>query len=153
MTKDATSSRTDMKYLLTICFVSTIGGFLFGYDTGVISGGIDFIEKQFQLSDAMKGWVTGSVLLGCFIGSAISGKLANRLGRKPLLVLCAGLLLLSAIGSMLPQTATMLVIARLIGGIGVGITAMGSPTYMSEVSPANTAGAWWLCISWRSRLA
>ncbi len=126
--------------MVGICAVTTIGGFLFGYDTAVISGGIDLIEAQFHLSVDMKGWVVSSVLLGCIIGSATSGAVADRFGRKPVLLISSLLLFISAMGSMLAQTVTQLVIVRLIGGLGVGITAMASPMYMSEIAPAHFRG-------------
>jgi len=127
-------------YIAAVCFVTTIGGFLFGYDTAVISGGIDFIERQFALSPDMKGWVVASALLGCIVGSACSGAMADRFGRKSVLLLSSALLLISAVGSMLPQSAVQLVVARMIGGLGIGITATASPMYMSEVSPAHFRG-------------
>ena len=127
-------------YLVGICAVTTIGGFLFGYDTAVISGVIDSIEAQFHLSVDMKGWVVSSVLLGCIIGSATSGAVADRFGRKPVLLMSSLLLFVSAVGSMLAQSVAQLVIVRLIGGLGVGITAMASPMYMSEIAPAHFRG-------------
>ena len=127
-------------YLIGICLVTTIGGFLFGYDTAVISGAVEMITKQFELTPDMTGWVVSSTLLGAIIGSASSGILADRFGRKPVLVFCSFLLLISAIGSMLPQRAMHLVIARMIGGFGVGITALASPMYMSEIAPARFRG-------------
>lgn len=136
----ATSKQKGILYLVGICAVTTIGGFLFGYDTAVISGGIDLIESQFHLSVDMKGWVVSSVLLGCIIGSAASGAIADHFGRKPVLLISSLLLFVSAVGSMLAQTVTQLVIVRLIGGLGVGITAMASPMYMSEIAPAHFRG-------------
>ncbi|MBN1852744.1 MAG: sugar porter family MFS transporter [Pirellulales bacterium] len=129
-----------MGYLAFICLVTTIGGFLFGFDTVVISGGEKLFQAQFGLSDDQLGWVAASAILGCILGSAVSGTWADRFGRKPVLVLCALLLFVSALGSMLAQTSDQLVVARLIGGIGVGITAMASPMYMSETSPARYRG-------------
>ena len=134
------SQQKGILYLAGVCIATTVGGFLFGYDTAVISGGIDFIEQQFSLTDDMKGWVVSSVLFGCIIGSAMSGVMADRFGRKSVLLLSSVLLLLSAAGSMLAQTVTQLIYARLLGGLGVGITAMASPMYMSEISPAHFRG-------------
>ncbi len=113
---------------------------MFGYDTAVISGGEKLFQAQFGLDDLVHGAVVASALLGCIIGAAFSGFLADRFGRKPVLILSSLLLLMSAIGSMLPLTALQLTIARLIGGAGVGITSMASPMYMSEVSPARFRG-------------
>jgi len=127
-------------YLTGICFVTTIGGFLFGYDTAVISGGEKMIQARFQLSDDAIGFTVASAILGCIIGSACSGILTDRFGRKPVLMLSSMLLLGSALGSVVPRMVEQLIAARLIGGLGVGITAMASPMYMSEVSPARFRG-------------
>ncbi len=127
-------------YLVGVCVATTIGGFLFGYDTAVISGCVDFIQRKFELGPDMTGWIVSSVLLGCIIGSAASGAIADRFGRKSVLQLSSVLLLLSAIGSMLAQTVTQLVAVRLLGGLGVGMTAMASPMYMSEIAPAHFRG-------------
>jgi len=127
-------------YLTGICIATTIGGFLFGYDTAVISGCIDFVEAQFSLNPELKGWVVSSVLLGCIVGSAASGTIADRFGRKPVLIVSSFLLLVSAIGSMVAMSVNQLVVFRLVGGLGVGITAMASPMYMSEIAPAYFRG-------------
>lgn len=127
-------------YLVGICVATTIGGFLFGYDTAVISGCIDLIEAQFSLTPELKGWVVSSVLLGCIAGSAASGTIADRFGRKPVLIASSVLLLISAVGSMIALSMNQLVVFRLVGGLGVGITAMASPMYMSEIAPASFRG-------------
>ena len=124
-------------YLYVISFISTIGGFLFGYDTAIISGCNSFLQTQFQLTAAMLGWVVSSALLGTIVGCVVSGLVTDRIGRKNSLILAAFLLTVSAIGSMLvPQftgdiahgwiNSTLgdayawLIIFRMIGGIGVG---------------------------------
>jgi len=137
-------------YLLAISFVASLGGFLFGYDTAIISGCNSFLEAQFDLSKAMVGWVAASALLGTIAGTIIAGTITDRFGRKKALVTAASALILSAVGSMLtPQflaeagtelwitssrdfAFNSLIIFRLIGGIGVGITAAVAPVYISE---------------------
>jgi len=121
-------------YLITICLISTLGGFLFGYDTAVISGTLSFVKTQFEMSNMMEGWFVGSALLGCIIGVAFAGIIADRFGRKKTLILSALLLLISAFGCMLAQNLTILISYRLIGGLGVGIASMLSPLYISEIS-------------------
>jgi SP family arabinose:H+ symporter-like MFS transporter len=145
-------------YLLGISFVSTIGGFLFGYDTAIISGCNSFLEQHFQLSAAELGWVVSSALLGTIFGCIVAGTITDSLGRKKALILAAICLTLSAMGSMLPPqflgdldnahwfTAdvdlafNLLIVMRIIGGIGVGITSVVAPIYISELSLPQSRG-------------
>ena len=145
-------------YLLGISFVSTIGGFLFGYDTAIISGCNSFLEQHFQLSAAELGWVVSSALLGTIFGCIVAGTITDGLGRKKALILAAICLTLSAMGSMLPPqflgdldnahwfTAdvdlafNLLIVVRIIGGIGVGITSVVAPIYISELSLPQSRG-------------
>ena len=131
-------------FLLLIASVSSLGGLLFGYDTGVINGAQFFLSKYFELSDAMKGWVVGSALLGCFAGAIIAGPLSIRIGRKYSLIISAALFTLSAWGSglpsMFPESVTLLVVFRIIGGLGIGIASMNAPMYIAEIAPSNIRG-------------
>lgn len=126
--------------LFFFTFVAAIGGFLFGFDTAVISGTIDALREKFQLSSLMEGWIVSSALLGCIIGAAAAGSLSDRFGRKKILILSGALFLISAIGSAVPQTVMFLIVARVIGGLGVGMASMLSPLYISEYSPASLRG-------------
>ena len=121
-------------YLITICLISTLGGFLFGYDTAVISGTLTFVRTQFQMDALLEGWFVGSALLGCVIGVAFAGIIADRFGRKKALILSAVLLLVSAVGCMIAGDLTVLILYRWIGGLGVGVASMLSPLFISEVS-------------------
>src|SRR5665811_884431 len=114
-------------YLLMITIIGALGGLLFGYDTAVISGAIGFMETKFSLSADMKGWAVSCAIVGCIIGVAIAGYVADRIGRKKTLIITAFLFALSAIGCALSETFTQLVIARMIGGVGVGAASMLSP--------------------------
>lgn len=131
-------------YLILIAVVASLGGFLFGYDTGVINGTQFYFSKYFALEAAMKGWVVGSALLGCFIGAIVAGPLSRMKGRKLSLIISAILFTISAWGSglpgFLPESVTLLVIFRLIGGLGIGIASMNAPMYIAELSPAKTRG-------------
>ena len=145
-------------YLIALSFTASLGGFIFGYDTAIIAGCNSFLQTHFSLSPAMLGWVVSSALLGTILGCIISGAITDRFGRKRALILAALLLSLSAMGSMLtPQfqgnlayplwitsdmdTAfNMLVIARVIGGIGVGITSVVAPIYISELTLPENRG-------------
>ena len=127
-------------YLLFVCLVSTLGGFLFGYDTAVISGTLTFVRKQFVMESLLEGWFVGSALLGCVIGVSFTGIVADFFGRKRALFLSAILLGVSACGCMVSGNLTALIIYRLVGGLGVGIASMLSPLYISEISPPETRG-------------
>lgn len=131
-------------YLLLIVAVSALGGLLFGYDTGVINGAQFYLSKYFDLSDAMKGWVVGSALLGCFVGAIVAAPLSVKIGRKYSLIVSAVLFTFSAWGSglpaILPESVTLLVIFRIIGGIGIGIASMNAPMYIAEIAPSNIRG-------------
>lgn len=131
-------------YLLLITIISALGGLLFGYDTGVINGAQFYLSKYFELSAALKGWVVGSALLGCFIGAIIAGNLSIKIGRKKSLIISAILFAISAFGSGLPsifpETVTMLVVFRIIGGLGIGIASMNAPMYIAEIAPSSIRG-------------
>lgn len=127
-------------YLTLVCFVATLGGLLFGYDTAVIAGAIEYLEQFFTLSPAMKGWMASSALAGCALGAMLAGVLSDHLGRKKVLVLCAILFVISAVGTALPRTQWEFVIYRALGGVGVGAASMTSPMYIAEISPARIRG-------------
>ena len=150
-------------YLISIVMVAVLGGLLFGYDTAVISGaekGLQafFMEsKDFAYSDAWHGFTSASALIGCIIGSAISGFLATNLGRKKSLIIAGLLFFISALGSMDPEflffeygtpTYSLLIMFnfyRVIGGIGVGLASAICPMYIGEVAPSNIRG---MLVSW-----
>jgi len=127
-------------YVTLICFTAGLGGFLFGFDTAVISGAINFLRNQFHLSASMEGWLMSSALLGCVFGAAIAGYLSDKYGRKKVLLLSAILFIVSSIGCAMALTPATLVIARIVGGIGVGFAAMVAPMFISELSPAKLRG-------------
>jgi SP family xylose:H+ symportor-like MFS transporter len=131
-------------YLILITIVSALGGLLFGYDTGVINGSQYYFSKYFELDPGMKGWVVGSALIGCFVGAIVSGPLSKAIGRKYSLIISAILFSLSAWGSglpgFLPESVSLLVVFRLIGGLGIGIASMNAPTYIAEIAPAKIRG-------------
>jgi len=127
-------------YLYLVCLVAAIGGFLFGFDTAVISGTVSLVKHDFNLDALHEGWFVSCALLGCIIGVSISGKLSDKYGRKIVLILSAILFLSSAIGCMLSGSFTTLIIFRLIGGLGIGVASMVSPLYISEFSPPRLRG-------------
>lgn len=127
-------------FVLKVSVVAALGGLLFGYDTAVIAGAIGYLELKFDLSPAMVGWAASSAIWGCVIGAMFAGYLSDRFGRKKILILTAVLFSLSAIGSAIPNTLTQFVIARFVGGLGVGAASMLSPLYISEIAPPNIRG-------------
>ncbi len=150
-------------YLISIVMVAVLGGLLFGYDTAVISGaekGLQafFMEaKDFSYTDGWHGFTSASALIGCIIGSALSGFLATNLGRKRSLIVAGLLFFVSALGSMEPEflffehgnpTYSLLImfnLYRVIGGIGVGLASAICPMYIGEVAPSNIRG---MLVSW-----
>ena len=127
-------------YIIWLAVVASLGGFLFGYDTAVISGTLAFVRTQFGLAAAMEGWYVSSALVGCIAGVSVAGWLSDKYGRKRILLLAGILFSISAIGCALSGSFTTLVSYRLIGGMGVGIASMLSPLYISEISPPASRG-------------
>lgn len=127
-------------YILAITVVATLGGLLFGYDTGVIGGSQLYFTEYFQFSPSEQGWAVSSALYGCLVGAMMAGYLSSRFSRKISLILSGFLFTLSAWGSGIPETLTELVIYRIIGGVGVGIASMVAPMYIAEIAPSHIRG-------------
>ena len=127
-------------YLIGCAIVAALGGFLFGFDTAVISGAEPLFQEFFALGDKLHGFVVGSALLGTILGAAVMGKPADWYGRRLGLLLLAMLFLVSAIGCAIAWNWWSLTIFRFIGGLGVGGAAVVSPMYVSEISPAKSRG-------------
>jgi sugar porter (SP) family MFS transporter len=119
---------------------AAIGGLLFGFDTAVINGAIVFIKQQFALSESQTEIAASSLLLGCVIGASIAAFTSDRFGRKRVLLAAAALFTLSSIGSALPRDLIEFAVARLVGGVAIGIASTLSPLYIAEISPANKRG-------------
>jgi SP family galactose:H+ symporter-like MFS transporter len=127
-------------FVTMVSAISALAGLLFGYDTGVISGAILFVRKDFLLSTFQEEVVVSAVLLGAVAGAAFGGKLADALGRRKLLIQVAILFIIGAIGTALAPTPTLLAIGRVIVGIAIGIASFTAPLYISEVSPPAIRG-------------
>ncbi|MBO9204910.1 MULTISPECIES: sugar porter family MFS transporter [Niastella] len=127
-------------YLFLITGVVSLGGFLFGFDMAVVSGVLPLLKTQFSLSPAMEGWFVSAALVGCIIGVAISGELSDRLGRKNPLMLAALLFLLSALGCSLLPSLSGIIVARMMGGVGIGLASNVVPLYISEIAPSRIRG-------------
>jgi SP family xylose:H+ symportor-like MFS transporter len=128
------------RYLLPICFVATLGGLLFGYDTGVISGAIEPLTSNFHLSDLMKGWTSGCVLLGCAGGVLLAGPMSDAFGRKRAMLVAAVLFVVSGLGTALAVQIWTFIVFRVLGGIGIGVASISTPMYLAEITPAQVRG-------------
>ena len=132
--------RTNLWFLVPTCVVTMLGGFLFGYDTGIISGAIEPLTAKFALSSFMKGWVSGCVLVGCAAGVLLVGPISDRFGRRLAMYLAAIMFLASAVGTTFPQSIQAFILFRLIGGVGIGIASISTPMYIAEIVPAHLRG-------------
>jgi sugar porter (SP) family MFS transporter len=127
-------------YILGISLISALGGYLFGFDFAVISGALPFLQKQFELNAYWEGLATGSLALGAILGCLVAGKVADKYGRRPGLMLAAGLFALSSLAMALSPNRDIFIFARFAAGIGVGMASMLSPMYIAEISPAHLRG-------------
>jgi len=126
--------------LIIAASVSTLGGLLFGYDNIVISGAIGYLSQLFHLDAARIGWAAGCALVGCIVGCAAAGTVADYLGKKKGLALCALCFALSSVGMLWASDLHRFVIWRLIGGIGIGAASVISPNYIAEIAPTRVRG-------------
>lgn len=137
-----TSTKRINIYFVTI--VITLGGLLFGYDTGVINGTQFYFSKYFELTGWLKGFIVSSALLGALVGAASAGMISKSIGRKKSLIISAVLFSVSAWGSglpeILPESMTLMVVFRILGGIAIGMASMNAPMYIAEISPAKNRG-------------
>ena len=133
-------STINFGYLIFLSVVAALGGFLFGYDTAVISGTIAQVTQLFQLDALQQGWYVGCALVGSIVGVLFAGILSDKLGRKLTMVISAVLFSTSALGCALSADFTQLVIYRIIGGVGIGVVSIVSPLYISEVAVAQYRG-------------
>jgi sugar porter (SP) family MFS transporter len=140
MSTPAAASGENTKFIILISCVATIGGFLFGFDSGVINGTVEGLKETFHSSSAGTGFEVASMLLGCAIGAFFAGRLADRWGRRAVLILSAILFLLSAIGAGMANSSLMFIIARVLGGFAVGAASVMSPAYIAEVASARYRG-------------
>ncbi len=153
-------SQHNPRLVIGLALIVSLGGLLFGYDTAVISGAVSAIDHNFisprNLSeaarDSLSGWAVSCALLGCVIGAAVGGPIANRLGRKAGLMVAAVLFLVGSLGSAIPEIGlgpiggmgtaalTPFIFYRILGGIGVGLASMLAPMYIAEIAPPAERG-------------
>jgi SP family arabinose:H+ symporter-like MFS transporter len=134
------SSGASRSALIIAASVSTLGGLLFGYDNIVISGAIGYLSRLYHLDAAGIGWAAGCALIGCIVGCALAGTVADHLGKKKGLALCAICFALSSGGIFFAVTFHQFVIWRLIGGLGIGAASVISPNYIAEIAPTQVRG-------------
>jgi MFS transporter, SP family, sugar:H+ symporter len=136
----AGADRVNIGFIAVIVAVATIGGFMFGYDSGVINGTQDGLEGAFNLSALGTGFNVGAILLGCAVGAFIAGRLSDLIGRRTVMLIAAVLFIISAVWAGAADSSMHFIIARFIGGLGVGAASVLAPAYISEVTPASIRG-------------
>ena len=133
-------SKVNFSYLIFLSVVAALGGFLFGYDAAVLSGTISQVTARFSLDEIQVGWFVGCALIGSIIGVLMAGKLSDRWGRKVTMLVAAVFFSVSGIACAFVGSFEQLVVARILGGIGIGVVSIVSPLYISEVSIAQYRG-------------
>jgi sugar porter (SP) family MFS transporter len=131
---------TNFAFIVLITLVATIGGFLFGYDSGVINGTVEGLQKAFHSDSAGTGFNVASILLGCAAGAFMAGWLADKFGRKTILLISSVCFTASALGAGLAQNSFQFILVRVLGGLAVGAASVLAPAYISEVTPAKYRG-------------
>jgi len=136
---DATAKSVNAK-VVGLAVAGAVGGFLFGFDSAVVNGAVDAIEKDFDLLPALVGFAVASALIGSAVGAYFAGRLADRWGRIPAMLVGSALFLASAIGAGLAVGVWDLVVWRVVGGLGIGIASVIAPAYIAEISPKKVRG-------------
>ncbi|MDV8025210.1 sugar porter family MFS transporter [Rhodococcus sp. IEGM 1330] len=135
-----TSDRHTAK-VIGVSVAAAVGGFLFGFDSSVINGAVDSIEDRFLLGSFTTGVVVAIALIGCAVGAWFAGSLADRWGRKKVMLLGSALFVISSIGSGLAFSVPDLMLWRVLGGLGIGIASVIAPAYIAEIAPAKWRGS------------
>ncbi len=143
MKNDPSAESDNLRFIALISIVATIGGFLFGFDSGVINGTVDGLKTAFKSDSVVTGFNVASMLLGCAVGAFLAGWMADRFGRRSILIVASVFFAVSAWGSGIATSSGEFIVYRVLGGLAVGAASVLAPAYISEVSPAK----------WRGRLA
>lgn len=134
------ASKQQSLYVFIICCIAAIGGFLFGFDSGVINGTVDGLQASFDSDSVGTGFNVASMLLGCAAGAFFAGRLADRYGRRTILLVAAVFFLISAWGSGVADGSAEFVVYRILGGLAVGAASVMTPAYISEIAPSGVRG-------------
>jgi sugar porter (SP) family MFS transporter len=134
-----TATKTNRK-IVALALAGAVGGFLFGFDSSVVNGAVDPIQQQFDLSQSLTGFAVASALIGCAVGAYLAGRIADRYGRIPTMLVGAVLFFVSAVGCGLAFGVWDLILWRLVGGLGIGIASVIAPAYIAEISPKQMRG-------------
>ncbi|MEZ5946249.1 MAG: sugar porter family MFS transporter [Hyphomonas sp.] len=134
------SADARMSQVILVTAVATIGGFLFGFDSGVINGTVEGLKVAFNSEDIGTGFNVASMLLGCAVGAALAGTLSDAFGRRTMMLVAAVFFIISAWGSGVAHSSAEFIVYRVIGGLAVGAASVMSPAYISEVAPAQHRG-------------
>lgn len=140
MTSSASPDQGNTSFIILISCVATIGGFLFGFDSGVINGTVDGLQTAFNSDSVGTGFSVASMLLGCAVGAFFAGTLADKFGRKAVLIVASVFFIISAWGSGVATISPEFIVYRVIGGLAVGAASVMAPAYISEVAPARFRG-------------
>jgi sugar porter (SP) family MFS transporter len=136
----ASTKKASNAKVIALAVAGAVGGFLFGFDSSVVNGAVDPITTQFHLTQTLTGLAVASALLGCAVGAVLGGRIGDRFGRIPTMVVAAVLFLVSAIGSGIAPDVWLLIVWRLVGGVGIGIASVVAPAYIAEISPKALRG-------------
>ena len=136
----ADAATANMLFVFAIVAVATIGGFMFGYDSGVINGTQDGLQQTFSLTKFETGFLVAALLIGCAFGAFIAGRLADRIGRRTVMIIAAIMFVISALAAGDAPSSIVFILARFLGGLGVGAASVLCPAYISEVTPARSRG-------------
>lgn len=140
MSNTTATTKSLNRRVTALAVAAAIGGFLFGFDSSVINGAVQSITDEFGLTEFASGFAVASALIGCAIGAYVAGRLADKMGRIKVMLIGAGLFLISSIGAAAAFAVWDLVLWRVIGGLGIGIASVIAPAYISEVSPKAIRG-------------
>ncbi len=134
-------NNVNKRFIILITIVAALGGFLFGFDSGVINGTVKGLEAAFDAENIGSGFNVASMLLGCAVGAFFAGSLADRFGRRSMLRVAAVFFTISAFGSGIAESSFIFIIFRILGGLAVGAASVMAPAYISEIAPAKYRGA------------
>jgi sugar porter (SP) family MFS transporter len=140
MTNEELTEGHSIRGAVRVASVAALGGLLFGYDSAVINGAVAAMQDDFRIDDATLGFAVASALLGAALGALTAGRLADRIGRVSVMKIAALLFLVSAVGTGLAPTVWVVVVLRIVGGIGVGVASVIAPAYIAETAPAEFRG-------------